>query len=32
MNVLPDLLYITGGVVVMIVFALYAVGLRRISS
>ena len=32
MNVLPDILYIAGGVVVMIVFALYAVGLRRISS
>ena len=32
MNVLPDALYIGGGIVVMIVFALYAIGLRRISS
>jgi hypothetical protein len=29
---MADLLYIGGGVVVMLVFALYAIGLRRISS
>ena len=27
-----DALYIVGGIVVMLVFALYAFGLRRISS
>jgi hypothetical protein len=27
-----DALYIIGGIVVMLVFALYAIGLRRISS
>jgi len=27
-----DLIYIAGGVIVMLVFALYAIGLRRISS